>query len=340
MNSKSDYTTFDDRIADLETVDLGLLARSDPVESQKLLFAAQTKGFFYIELSNPDGRAYLEEAEALLSWFTKFFQKPLPEKLLETSSDEIDYKPIARETGVELGTKDGFEAYKIPTNIFIGTSRVAPPSRGSVDCSSIGQAFAIRSHEISNMIMASLWRSLGLEGGSSFPEQHRFGSLSSSATVMNSYPLQLLPEGSSVGHNAHTDLGSITLLFCSTWGLQVYSAESARWSFVEPFRSRAVVNIGDTLRFMSGNKLKSCLHRVVHHSEWTHGHRLSLAYFARPNSDVKLLDGQGCEWSVEKWVARKFRSYKESHEEQEVNGVQFGNFTGVLTGAMSRSVPA
>jgi isopenicillin N synthase-like dioxygenase len=68
---------------------LGLLARSDPVESQKLLLAAQTKGFFYIELSSPAGRAYLEEAEALLSWSTKFFQKPLEEKLLEICSDEI-----------------------------------------------------------------------------------------------------------------------------------------------------------------------------------------------------------------------------------------------------------
>ncbi|KAH7066103.1 2OG-Fe(II) oxygenase family oxidoreductase [Paraphoma chrysanthemicola] len=188
--------------------------------------------------------------------------------------------------------------------------------------------------------MASLWRSLGLQGASGFPDQHRFGSSSSSATVMNCYPLQLLPEGSSAGYNAHTDLGSITLLFCSTWGLQVYSAESASWSFVKPIRSRAVVNIGDTLRFMSGNKLKSCLYRVVRHSEWRHGHRLSLAYFTRPNSDVTLLDGQGREWSVEKWAARKSRSDKESHEEQEVNGVQFGGFSGAMVRAMSGSVSA
>ncbi|KAH7378294.1 2OG-Fe(II) oxygenase family oxidoreductase, partial [Pyrenochaeta sp. MPI-SDFR-AT-0127] len=344
-------------VASLESIDLGLLAGSDLEECQTLLCAAQTKGFFYIELANSEGRAYLELAESLLSWSKEFFQKSLQEKLLETRSDEIEswtaglhacsltthsYKPIAQETGVVLGTKDGFEAYKvllcpvsdfascngdvkIPTNMFIGANRTAPCGcSGLVGDSKIGQAFATRSHEISNMILASLSRSLGLDGDAGFADRHRFGVPSSSATVVNCYPLQLLPEGSSAGHNAHTDLGSITLLFCSTWGLQVYSAESATWSYVEPVRGRAIVNIGDTLRFLSGNTLQSCLHRVVRHSQWSGQHRLSLAYFARPNSKTMLVDGQGCEWSVEKWVARKFRSYKESHEQQDMNGVQFG----------------
>lgn len=188
--------------------------------------------------------------------------------------------------------------------------------------------------------MASLWRSLGSKVNSGFPDRHRFDLSSSSATVVNYYPRRSLPEGSSAGHNAHTDLGSITLLFCSTWGLQVYSAESASWSYVEPIRGKVIVNIGDTLRFLSGNTLQSCLHRVICHPEWTQEHRLSLAYFARPNSNIMLVDGEGREWSVENWVARKFKSYRESHEQQEVNGVQFGgvNGVGVVGGTASAQV--
>jgi isopenicillin N synthase-like dioxygenase len=99
------------------------------------------------------------------------------------------------------------------------------------------------------------------------------------------------------------------------------------------------VNIGDTLRFLSGNMLQSCLHRVVRHSGWTQQQRLSLAYFTRPNSNVMIVDGEACEWPVEKWVARKFRSYKESHEQQETNGVQFGGFNGAGTITGSAIVP-
>lgn len=223
---------------------------------------------------------------------------------------------------------------KIPSNIFIDTNRnISSKYHDVVGDFEVDEAFANRSHEISNTIMASLWRSLGLNGDAIFSDRHRLDLPSSSATVVNHYPLSSLPEGSSDGHNAHTDLGSITILFCSTWGLQVYSAESATWSYIEPVRGKAIVNIGDTLRFLSGNVLQSCLHRVVRHPRWKGQDRLSLAYFARPNSRTTFVDGEGCEWPVEMWVARKFRSYKESHQQQATNDVQYGGQSGVgLTG--------
>ena len=44
---------------------------------------------------------------------------------------------------------------------------------------------------------------------------------------------------------AHTDLGSLTLLFTGAPGLQVLTPGSKEWAFVMPKKNCAVVNIGD-----------------------------------------------------------------------------------------------
>lgn len=77
---------------------------------------------------------------------------------------------------------------------------------------------------------------------------------------------------------AHTDFGSLTLLFGRVGGLQVLvpegmrgegegeengRGEGERWVYVRPLEGHAIVNVGDALSFFTGGLLRSCVHRVV-----------------------------------------------------------------------------
>ncbi|KAF2746087.1 2OG-Fe(II) oxygenase family oxidoreductase [Sporormia fimetaria CBS 119925] len=320
--------TSPDDIATLTEIEVNLLNSGSQQEARKLLLAAESDGFFYLSLNSGCISGYAGRAIELLSNGEKYFQKPLIEKLrdkraVETETRTAGYKPIAIETGVGKDTKDGFEAFKVPVSEILDPRKSAQFQQFCSDVRSL-RSFAIHSHSIANTIMASLSKALELEDGTYLSRCHRIDQPSSSSTVVNFYPSASLPRNSSAGHNAHTDLGSITILFCSTWGLQIYSDERRRWLFVPPAPTKAIINIGDTLRFLAKNRIKSCLHRVIQHPKWAGSSRLSLAYFARPNSDTKFTDEEGTEWLVEDWVSRKFESYRETHAQQRANWVQLG----------------
>ncbi|OAR05658.1 hypothetical protein LLEC1_04916 [Akanthomyces lecanii] len=89
---------------------------------------------------------------------------------------------------------------------------------------------------------------------------------------------------------AHTDYGSITLLFQDmAGGLQVQAPDG---SFIDatPIPDTVVVNAGDMLARWSNDTIKSTKHRVVEPSrasqgDQTHPARYSIAYFCIPNAD-------------------------------------------------------
>jgi isopenicillin N synthase-like dioxygenase len=88
---------------------------------------------------------------------------------------------------------------------------------------------------------------------------------------------------------AHTDYGSITLLFQDNrGGLQVSSPDG---TFVDatPIAGTVVVNAGDLLARWSNDTIKSTMHRVVEPPAPADGDvhpaRYSIAYFCNPNFD-------------------------------------------------------
>ncbi|KAI5862292.1 thymine dioxygenase [Durotheca rogersii] len=92
---------------------------------------------------------------------------------------------------------------------------------------------------------------------------------------------------SQVRAGAHSDYGSITLLFQDArGGLQVRSPTGV---FVDatPIEDTCVVNAGDLLARWSNDNIKSTIHRVVEppsrNDEDTYGARYSIAYFCNPN---------------------------------------------------------
>ena len=108
------------------------------------------------------------------------------------------------------------------------------------------------------------------------------------------------------------DFGSVTVLFNQLGGLQVINPESYEWKYVKPepgcmssslltlyfyqgitnhttFMTGAIINLGDALVKLVGNRLYSGVHRVVGPpGAQAQSPRHSVVYFSRPNGDVKL----------------------------------------------------
>lgn len=165
-----------------------------------------------------------------------------------------------------------------------------------------------------------------LRGSSRFEHYHRSDCTSTTTSVLQRYPHRDdLDKDVSVGHFTHTDTGSITILFNTEWGLQVHSPDSETWKWIPPHPDFAVVNIGDSLKFMSNQKLKSALHRVIPaHDKWTSGPRFAMIFFLRANDDAEFVDLEGKRWNAREWLMRKFSGYRETHSVQATNPVSTG----------------
>lgn len=88
---------------------------------------------------------------------------------------------------------------------------------------------------------------------------------------------------------AHTDFGSLTLLWSQNIaGLQVKTG-SGEWRYVPPVDNGIICNVGDTLSFWSEGYLKSTVHRVTRPPEdQAHLKRQGLFYFVRPGNAVDI----------------------------------------------------
>lgn len=180
---------------------------------------------------------------------------------------------------------------------------------------------------ITDNVLRSFSAALGLRGESRFEYCHRPEVESRTTLSLFRYPKQVsLDEG--IGHNKHTDLGTLTLLLSEQWGLQVLSPESNQWEYVAPKPDHAVMNVGDSLRFLSGNLLRSAVHRVMPLGGFQDEHRYSIAHFLRPEDGIRFATVDGKVVTARAWHDRKFNVFRQSHEEQSKGSI--------LTGGMEK----
>lgn len=161
------------------------------------------------------------------------------------------------------------------------------------------------------MILTQLSLQLGLSGSSSFESYHADQGPSFSTLGLLRYPKhdEDVPP-TSVGHNKHTDVGSLTLLLTQQWGLQFLSPQTNRWELLEPRPGHAIINVGDSLRFPSKDELVSVVHRVIPLKDTQDEDRYSIAYFLRLNDDVTFNDSTGKTWTAREWHDFKFDVFK------------------------------
>ncbi|KAF2122492.1 hypothetical protein BDV96DRAFT_626406 [Lophiotrema nucula] len=300
---------------------LGLLQTGVERESEQLLVACQKYGFFYLDLSSDSKLCgYWED---MLDTSKQYFGQNLEAKMQDSREGfTTGYEPIGTEVGPNPGTVDGYEILKISRRECL---------QGHTELSTSVQThstlffdFMREAHGVLMLILTRLSNKMGLDDSSSFETYHAEPGLSQTNMALLRYPEMDSLNCSHVGHNKHTDLGSLTLLLCQQWGLQILPPEAKTWEFVEPRAKHAVINVGDTLHFLSKGQLASVVHRVIPFHQEEGKDRYSIAYFLRSNDDVEVRNTDGHSWSAKDWHDVKFEIFSDPNAIE--NGLQ------ILTG--------
>ena len=97
------------------------------------------------------------------------------------------------------------------------------------------------------------------------------------------YPPSSRATTAQVGAGAHTDYGTLTLLYQDDAGGLEIRGRSREWVRATPIKGAFVINVGDLLARWSNDRFASTLHRVVHPPGQT---RYSVAMFIDSNWDA------------------------------------------------------
>ncbi|KAI0020137.1 Clavaminate synthase-like protein [Xylariomycetidae sp. FL0641] len=328
----------------LPTISLTRLNAGEEDEIQRLLLSCKTAGAFLLDLSahesdGADGSIFTQ-AEKVSHLAQDFFELGLEHKLAYEMDKWGDmqiggYKATGKHTGVVSGKRDGFENFLVPLNRLLGFQDGVVPGPlppNFVPQTAVLQDFEEACHGICNSIFSVLSSALDVTGTERFENAHRLDRPSTTSLAMLKYlPTRALAPDQ-VGHMAHTDVGSLTLLFTASPGLEVYSYHTSTWVPLTPAPGTVVVNVGDSLRFLSKGVLRSCLHRVVPQVSQDTGlspTRFALAFFARPELDAGFTDDAGNAWTGAQWHRRKYRIFRASNCEQLKNSLLTGK-TGFI----------
>ncbi|KAJ5752418.1 hypothetical protein N7520_009335 [Penicillium odoratum] len=292
----------------LHTIHLDILRAGNAAESKKLLRACQTQGFFYLDLTSDV--ELCKQWEDLLLVMKRYFKQPLEVKMQDAKgSDNYGYEPIGTEEGPKPKTRDGYESLKISRRESLkGTMDLTTSISSQSD---LFFSFIQSAHAITMLILKQLSLQLGLSGSSSFEFYHVDSKPSFSTLGLLRYPKHEddVPQ-TSVGHNKHTDVGSLTFLLTQQWGLQFLSPQTNHWELLEPRPGHAIINVGDSLHFPSKGELASVVHRVIPLQDTQNEDRYSIAYFLRLNDDVTFNDSTGKTWTAREWHDFKFNVFK------------------------------
>jgi isopenicillin N synthase-like dioxygenase len=170
------------------------------------------------------------------------------------------------------------------------------------------------SHSINTTILVALSTALGLPESKRFEKFHGNDTLSSSVFACNKHPKHNATDPD-IGHNAHTDIGSVTILFAPKWGLQTFQPGTGEWAYVQPLPEHVVIGIGDALRYMSQSRLHSNLHRVIPMTGTIEQQdRYSFMYFMRPDKNTAFKDSEGNAHTYEERHALKTANFRNNHD--------------------------
>ncbi len=146
------------------------------------------------------------------------------------------------------------------------------------------RVFHRRVVRVASDVMAAFALSLDLPLGY-FDERHT--GLTQTLRLLHYPPVETVEEGQ-LGAGAHTDYGTLTLLFQdNAGGLQVQNL-AGQWIDAPPIPGTVVINTGDLMARWSNDVFKSTPHRVVPRPAAMKNGRQSIAFFSDPDPDVLI----------------------------------------------------
>ncbi|XEV01654.1 hypothetical protein FSHL1_006941 [Fusarium sambucinum] len=309
--------------AALCVISMQKLIDGDEATINQLLKACKGLGFFYLDCRGVASGRLLEEVESMYELATSFYNLPQEEKLrwfVDRDHDEdlvFGYKPAGHGNGPVQGKKDGFEGLMLmerPISHMEDPAEFLGPE--AIASRLFGLKKAIASlREISILLLTRLSAALGLDERQAYEQYHRKNAVCPTALGLLKYTLaEEAPD--KVGQIAHTDAGSLSIVFTEVAGLQVLKPKEEEWYYIAPKPGHAVVNVGDALRFISGGVLESSLHRIIPHKDEKTRHKYSIVYLLRPEIDAEFTDAEGKTWKGLEWTNKKHAVFRASEDEQ------------------------
>ncbi|MCJ1269514.1 hypothetical protein MMC22_009406 [Lobaria immixta] len=281
----------------LPILDWGKLLARDESESEGLFAACKDHGMFQLDLKNTEtGPLLLEDVDRLFSFTKDLFEVSLEEKEKYKMSAKtmFGYKGVGKLVIDDEGTPDRNEFFSISKDDIFGNAAASATLDIITQNKVLLKSYMTRSHTIVTTILDRLDAKLQLPAGT-LSSLHRLDLTDRNQTRLLHYAPQPDKDrrASSV---THTDLGSVTVLFNRLGGLQVRSVGKTEsdWSYVRPIPGHAIINLGDVMTKFTHGLLLAREHRVTFAPGLqAERPRYSLAYLARPNSDVlvKRLSG-------------------------------------------------
>ncbi|KAL9123964.1 MAG: hypothetical protein Q9217_006662 [Psora testacea] len=286
-------------IASLETIQLEVLRNGSRTESERLLRACRNDGFFYLDMT--DAERKLDEAvEDIFALERELFSLPQDE-LMNHDIDKLSsrklngYKPLGRNRGGLEGGRDGFESYALPKDgiLDLSSSRFQRPDIVTAHLASL-RTFCSAVSTAATTLLTTLSTLLQIPPNTPTLQSLHPSHLPTPDMVRLLKYHTLSPSERGTTHIAHTDLGSLTFLYRTQYGLQVQRPKPAGskeecWEWVKPpAPGHAIVNLGDGLSMLTRGYLKSCLHRVIPYPGDEIEERYSFAYFMRAEDQVVM----------------------------------------------------
>jgi len=260
-------------------------------QAQILIDALKTKGFFYVK----GFKIPQEKVDRQFAIGNAFYALPLEEKLKYTPDLENGqyngYRPAGRRIIEEkTGITDRVEVYNIPK--FNGDFPQVHPKPVAENIKEV-EEFARSLHaEVLDPLFVLLAIALELPEDY-FVNLHTYEQKSEDHLRYMKYTKYTPEENEKIGNmwaRGHTDLGTFTLLFRQpVAALQIKDHSDGTWRWVKPQPASLTVNACDAFSFLTGNYIKSTVHRVrAPPKDQQHVDRLGLLYFARPHNDLVL----------------------------------------------------
>ncbi|KAJ5117103.1 2OG-Fe(II) oxygenase family oxidoreductase [Penicillium atrosanguineum] len=311
--------------AELKSISLAGLLEGNIDAVNNLVSACKENGFFYLDFRDDSTCKTLKDVEDLVVVGNKVFKLPLEEKERYSTEKHLPsrlqgYKRAGCSVGPFAEKKDGYESFSIHNNGIFGQDTLQLPQAFEENLQLV-TTFMNEVHNYTERILSILSKALDLP--SDLKDCHHKDKPSSANMAM----LKYLPWSSSdekVGNMAHTDMGTLTVVFTQSEGLQALlpgSSGTDEWSYIPPHPGHAVVNVGDSLRFLSKGALTSSLHRVVPPPPHSPGKdKFSCIYFLRPEFEAKFTDHAGKEINSVEWHNKKYALFREASLDAKQHG--------------------
>jgi isopenicillin N synthase-like dioxygenase len=273
-------------VTDIPIVDFAGFSSPDPAvraaTAASIRHAFENVGFLYIA-NHGVPQAVLDRVRAEAEIF---FARPLEEKQplrWEGPGISTGYIGIAGQVHDQTRPYDLMEAYNAAHELS-GRQMFWPAGRPEF------RAAVMAYHDVARQAAERVLQAVAVAYGlperyfTAFHDEYR-----GTARLLHYPPITETPAEGQLRAGAHTDFGTVTLLFQDdVGGLEIQRADGS-WRPAPPIPGTAVVNAGDLMERWTNGLFRSTMHRVVNPvGEAAKRPRYSLVFFYSPNPEALI----------------------------------------------------